>query len=337
MRNLYWRGGLFFFLLISSVGVLRSQEPDMPDLQPSVCRPVCPGVGKAQVAAGMKKDDLEEDGGTPSIVSPDGAWLVSFGESSTIQVAHRPTGKTWSGRTPVVDPLKYPRSPCFSRDSKQLFFFGYAAALTPGMGGLGFRPLEKIVVQCFVSDSPGPLGRQDQSVREITWSAGQRAAVYEAVGDQLRITPPGKLQTVDFSPVDRAEREDTDQALKSMEAVFSQFEKEEGKAKAAELRKGFREIVQERSRWPRELTHLAVSPDGRYLAAVVERSEHGNFPTSDGVLISLRHQPPVAHRFAVNVYGNIRWAEHGSRIYFYAQPTASEGNGTVYQLDFKDF
>ena len=336
MRNLPWRGVLCLLLLAGSFGALRSQEPGMPDIQPSVCRPICPGVGNAQPAQSLTADELEQEGGIPSIVSPDGEWLVSFGDNSTIQIAHRPTGKTWSGRTPAVDPQKYPRSPCFSRDGKHLFFFGYAVALTPGMSALGFRPQEKIVVQCFVNDSPGPLGRQGRGEGKIAWSTDRRVA-YEAVGSQLRITPPGKLQAVDFSAVERAEREDADQALKTMEGLFSQLEKEEGKARAEEARKALREFAQGVTQGSRKLEQLAVSPDGRYLAAIAEKSSEGSLPAADGVIISLRHQPPLARRFAVNVHHRILWAEHGSRIYFYAQPVAGGGNGTVYQLDFKDF
>jgi hypothetical protein len=331
MRNLIsWRGALCLLLLAGSFGALWSQEPGMPEIQPSVCRPLCPGVGNAQPAQGLTEDLLKQERGDTFIASPNEEWIVSFRAATEMSVAHVPTGKTWSGRTPAVD-LHDGRRICFSRDGSQLFFHLYVVPLTPGMSGLGFRPMEKFSPQCFVGSSS-----RAQEPGKIAWSPDGRVA-YVAAGSQLRILPPGKLQAVDFSAVERAEREDTDQALKSMEGLFSQVEKEEGKAKAEEARRAFRELAQGMAQGSRELEQLAVSPDGRYLAAIAEKSGEGNLPTTEGVIISLRHQPPVARRFAVNVSHRILWAEHGSRIYFYAQPVAGGGNGTVYQLDFKDF
>ncbi len=335
MKNLRsWRSGLFLVLLVGAVSALRSQGPDMPDIPLSACNPVCPGVGKVRAFEGLRGESLKYDGYIFS-VSPNEEWIVAFGLGSDVRVSHIPTGKTWTGRTPALEYGQQDwHANCFSRDGNQLFYSRYVVALTPGMSALGFRPVDHPAPGYLLGDTTRPPDPDGQG--KAAWSADRRVGC-EAVGDQVRITPPGKLQTIDFSEPDRGEREDTEQVLKSMEGLLSQVAKEQGKEKAEEGRKAFRDLAQETSRWPRELKQLAVSPDGRYLAAIAEKSENGYFPSSEGLLISLRHQPPVAHRFAVNVFSKIFWAAHGSRIYFYAQPTSNEGNGTIYQLDFKDF
>lgn len=335
MKNLLpWRAGLLVLLLAGSFGALRSQEPGMPEAQPSVCRPVCPGVGKARAFEGLRGNLLKHYGYTFS-VSPNEEWIVAFGLGNEVRVAHIPTGKNWAGRTPALEYRQRDWLPnCFSRDGNQLFYSRYVVDLTPGMSALGFRPTDHPGTGYLLGDTTRPMDPEGRG--KTAWSADRRVG-YEAVGGQLRITPPGKLQTVDFSDLDRGDREDLEQGLKSMEGPLSQLAKEEGKEKVEEIRKTLRELRQEMTQQPLELEQLAVSPDGRYLAAIAERSEGGYFSIQEGVIISLRHQPPVAHRFAVNVFDKIFWSAHGSRIYFYAQPTPGEGNGTIYQLDLKDF
>jgi hypothetical protein len=335
-KFLSWRGGLFLLalLLAGSFGTLRSQEPE--EIVTSVCRPICPGAGKVRAFEGLRGNLLPHDGYTYSI-SPNEEWIAAFDLGGGVKVAHVPTGKTWFSKAPADDSYRRPgigstwRPNCFSQTGDELFYTRYVVALTPGMSGLAFRPVDNPVPGYRLGGSSYPENPEDFG--KIAWSADRRFK-YEAVGSQLRITPPGKLQAVDFSEPERGEREDQKQAMESMDGLISQLGKEE----ARKIRKAFQDLgqqmIQGRSLG---LEQLAVSPDGRYLAAVAEKSDHGNFGTSSGVIISLRHQPPVARRFAVNVFHKIFWSAHGPRIYFYAQPTPHLGEGTIYQLDFKDF
>lgn len=333
-KFLSWRGGLFVLLLAGSFGTLRSQEPE--EIAPSICRPVCPGAGKVRAFEGLRGNFLPHYGYTYSI-SPNEEWIAAFDLGGGVKVAHVPTGKTWFSRAPADDSYRRPgigstwRPNCFSQTGDELFYSRYVVALTPGMSGLAFRPVDNPVPGYRLGGSP--YSEDPEDFGKIAWSADRRVK-YEAVDSQLRITPPGKLQAVDLGEPERGEREDLEKAMGSMDGMISQLGKEEAREARKAVQDLGQQMIQGRSL---QLKQLAVSPDGRYLAAVAEKSDHGNFPTSYGVIISLRHQPPVARRFAVNVSNKIFWSARGPRIYFYAQPTPSEGEGTIYQLDFKDF
>jgi hypothetical protein len=81
------------------------------------------------------------------------------------------------------------------------------------------------------------------------------------------------------------------------------------------------------------LDKLSVSPDGKSLAAVatIYRGTVGVAGAPYGVLVPLDRGQLCAHPFAQNVYHKMLWTSDSKAFYYYAQPQAGTGNGTVHR------
>lgn len=83
------------------------------------------------------------------------------------------------------------------------------------------------------------------------------------------------------------------------------------------------------------LNQLSPSPDNEYIACIANIYRKGSIGFGGqiyGVIIPLKNDALIAYPFSKNVYHKILWSEDSQRIYYYAQPSAGGGNGTIYRL-----
>lgn len=271
-------------------------------------------------------------------VSPDEAWIVVVGpdrsHGTTLQVLHRSSAKTW--HAPIADMPFEDFPDCFTDDGRRIVLFGEAAELSPSMDALAFRALPRgeTPTRTFLGYPKRLLGGHGRPRRgwlgipqaegefgDVAWSDdGVRytSLADDGANSRLCIEPPGRDHVIDYSAVLDAERDLV-------------------AAAAAELPPEFAAVLQRDLDTPAtlRLAQLSVSPDGKCLAAIATlfRGSVGFAGRPYGVLIPLDRGKHTARPFAKNVYGKILWSSDAKALYYYAQPQAGTGNGTVHRLE----
>ncbi len=274
-------------------------------------------------------------------VSADEEWLAVVhaaapGEQHRVVVLHQPTNKVWSA---ARDEWLLGAIPdCFSADSQMLVLGRFAAPLDPSMSALQFVEDANDDIELAFLGMPEIVagrrsGAQDRwvslSQREGEFGELARSAqgvVFEERADgadehsKLRIRPPGEDRVVDYTPVLDADRKRLLKAAAAQPPELGAILKEHADTPAT-----------------MRLAQLAVSPDGKTLAAVATlyRGQVGFAGRRYGVLISLGSDRIVAQPFADNVYGKIVWSRDGGGVYFYKQ-SDDGSDGTVHRLTILD-
>ena len=282
-----------------------------------------PGLPRPDVYEALRGDPANNSGYFFS-VSPDEEWIAVMlhGRSAPllcVRVLHRQSQKTWDAPLADWDFKGFPD--CFSRDSRRIVLTGRVAELGASMRALEFTDLaDGTAPPCTLLGFPAVGG--DQAMEWGTVASNGEGTTYESLTEGqvetsvLRITPPGRSQKVDFSPLLDVDRERLDAAAAKVPPEMARLLQDQAKEPA---------IVQ--------LEQLAVSPDGKCLAAVatIYRGQVGFAGRPYGVLVPLDHGHLVAHPFAQCVYGKILWSGDSKAVYYYAQPQVGTGNGTVHR------
>lgn len=263
-------------------------------------------------------------------LSPDESWLVG-----NRRLLHLPSQRQWDLADADLGSLPN----CFSADSTTLLGAASALTLDPGMAEIRPRPMPERNPSLFsegafldsenMSRGPSgePLARWWE--RENRWRSDRgewiRSAttLYEAAQSEhhrssfLILTPPGTRKGISYAP-----------AIAYWRDYFARMNAEVGNT---ELGVRFEALRKESERLalelPYQLDHLAISPDGKFLAAI-----GGPTMPNHGFLIPLDRGGLAAYPFAKNVYGRMIWSRDSKRLYFLAQPIARAGNGTVHRL-----
>ncbi len=83
------------------------------------------------------------------------------------------------------------------------------------------------------------------------------------------------------------------------------------------------------------LDRLSASPNNKYIACIANICQKGfdGLGGNYGIIIPLEDKKLTAYPFSKNVYHKILWAKDSQNIYYYAQPVAGSGNGTIYKLN----
>jgi hypothetical protein len=166
--------------------------------------------------------------------------------------------------------------------------------------------------------------------------------LYEVVGwpedgNRIRITPPGETRLIDFRPlVETQERLFREESKARIEADPTP-ERRRIEAYVSERRESLAELQLTRT----QVEELAISPDGRWLAA-----RAGLQPgVGDGVLIALDEDPfraQVYSQHLVGVLGRPIWSADSRRLYFLGRthedvsPTEHRNVETVYRLHLRE-
>jgi hypothetical protein len=270
------------------------------------------------------RGNLVENDGYLFSVSPNEEWIAVMQDMSArdlrVRVLHRRSGKTWDA--PLSDWVLEGFPDCFSKDSRQIVIAGKVADLSASMRALelaaippGATPL------CTLLGFPTGIGG-GPALESGTVASSREGTKYESVTEGqvetsvLRITPPGRSSQVDFSPLLAADGERLAAAAAKLPPELAEILKDHAKTPAVVI-----------------LDKLSVSPDGKSLAAVatIYRGPVGFAGAPYGVLVPLDRGQLCAHPFAQNVYHKMLWTSDSKAVYYYAQPQAGTGNGTVHR------
>ncbi len=276
-------------------------------------------------------------------ISPNEQWAVGVSRAvdAVLRVVHIPTRRTWEH--PVIGKW-LPNS--FSEDSSRLYMDGLEAQLSPDMERLEFRsdahPIDLESLEgVALGFEAGPYTRGGS--RADSWEDADgvglvtrdliHGVLYEVAGEPgarsaLRVSPPGSTKEIDFTEYMEAKRHRLREVFE--EASASATPKEIPVLEGA-LEMGVSILMRSRDRM--EISGIAVSPDGKWLAATTQ--------WADGILIATADDPLAAHSYSlgvVHVLGIPIWSADSKRLYFYAMssiPTEAgreETTSTVYIL-----
>jgi hypothetical protein len=290
--------------------------------------PAMPSVGEVQVFEALG-NNLKHIGNGSSdhssfLVSSDNRWIVVSDNYNTLSLMHIPSKKVWKYR-----PKYSPFSICFSSDSR-IYIDLMAARIDPDMSQLKFattsqKPSREACERSLLGENGFKQDPQGQSDREFFFTAHSPdgKTLYEVLDkkgqdiDGIRVSPPSRTYRVDYR---RLKKVLADDKYKKLEQISS-------KVPPLQL-EYLRKYIEESLSRPVQLSELRVSPDGHLIAAQAE-FKNSNAPI--GVLLEMKGGVFIAYPFAAYYYGPAVWSDSQS-LYYYAQPGAGTGQGTVHKL-----
>jgi WD40-like Beta Propeller Repeat len=319
-----------------------------------------PSVGEVQVFEELGNNLKGLLGGYFFSVSPDERWVAAI-VNGTIAIEYLPTAQVW--RQPIPGHSFGPLyAGCFSSDSKKLYYESvfdapgwWVARLDPAMSRLelvGFAkqpPATHFSEGSFSGDDGLKRNLQGERVGHLSskgWSSdGKTFYSAEELGygewspdgktfyktserggkivDGIQIYPSGRTVAVDYSLLKKVLAENKRESLTQTRANLS--------PEMAEFFKNFKveDILNEYLQREVRLDELSISPDGELIAASATFEDSNEYI---GVLLVRKGEAFVAHPFAAYYYGKAMWSKDSQRLYYYAQPGASTGEGTVHKL-----
>jgi hypothetical protein len=319
-----------------------------------------PSVGEVQVFEELGNNLPQLLGGYFFSVSPDERWVAAI-VNDMVAIEYLPTGQVW--RQPILGhSFVRLHVGCFSSDSKKLYYESafvapgwWVARLDPAMPRLelvGFakqppathfsegsflgddglkRDLQGERIGHLSSKGWSPDGKIFYSAEELgygEWSPDGKT-FYKTrerggkIVDGIQIYPSGRTVAVDYSLLKKVLAENKRKSLTQARASFS--------PEMAEFFKDLKveDIVKEYLQKEVRLDELSISPDGELIAA---SATFGDSNEPIGVLLVRKGEAFVAHPFSAYNYGKAMWSKDSQRLYYYAQPGAGTGNGTVHKL-----
>lgn len=315
----------YFFLIIFSLFSISIFAADDPRIE---------GLGKFKIFEALREQTPNPIFGYFFTISPDENWIANIGFQSdyyALNLFHIPTNRKWSYKLKIDHSIVGEWFPnCFSKDNSKMYFGKLTAPINPTMDKIDFKELTEVPdMESFEGSFLGFNGvvrNQDGEYAKSWWEGHNEEGKFVWTYDNMNLYEAELENGRSYLKISSGELKDKIKKEINFSIVVDIY--------ASEMKK-FRGYGVDESILIICLEDLSISPNGKFLAAIVTIYHgtlgFGGFPY--GVLIPLEKPELIAYPFSRNVYDKAIWSNDSKRIYYYAQPAAGTGNGTVCRLE----
>lgn len=346
MKYLFTLLSVVLLLSISSLSFSQSELED----------PTIGGIGNFEIFENLRGISFAKTFGYGFSISPDENWIIIIDTypNKFINLFHIHSKQKWTYSLHDDENIVGQWFPnCFSEDSSKVFFGKLCAVLDPSMTSLDFQrskhiPNMKNFEGSFLGFKGFQKNRKGEKVTswwaqdqnegefgEITWSYDE-VTLYETSRDDnktyLISSHPRVKKVVDFSILFEILN---DKAASARVQFKKMINKKMPNKTPEEINDFLEKLMPSKAAVVVKLDHLSVSPNNEYIACIATIGQKGfiGLGKQYGIIIPLEDKKLTAYPFSKNVYQKILWAKDSQSIYYYAQPVAGSGNGTIYKLN----